>query len=384
MVASNKARHFMTEIAGIQNPAHSFNINHFKENAMLNLANVEEETLTLKSIKNTVKNLIKDGKSSVCFNGDLIFFSRDEVSALNQEASALLLDDISGFLILKGNIVYDGQFSYKYENGLVKERNVELHDINAVKIEDKTPFFILNGDNDQFGEPQLMLVEIQNYSKNKFPVLSFECVRQFYGEKTTLALVAKKLATKELQLVDYTLDETKKLTANEKKKKRPIPPTGFTKVGDKWHRSGTVLLYDTKNKFSILVGQDEGTYFGCQLADNPKTVEKAFLSLMPAKIRNLEGVLRQGEWFAVPIDEKNIPKVTDCILFDIIVLPIDDENSNYHRVESGAYGRIGKDGTIYADSPSVYHDEHQTLYCEGWVYFVKNTAVRSVSVDGVD
>jgi hypothetical protein len=68
---------------------------------------------------------------------------------------------------------------------------------------------------------------------------------------------------------------------------------------------------------------------------------------------------------------------------------------NDHEVSSQIWdGRIGKDGRIYAASGTVNHPEHQELrFGKGgsshkeppqWYTFYRNTAVKSVSTQGVD
>jgi hypothetical protein len=260
-------------------------------------------------------------------------------------------------------------------------------------------FFILNGDE----ENNAMVGEV-----NDCPVLSFECLRRFYDNKPnvrtniqpTMNKVVSRLIDGTIKVVDFTNEERRPLTKKDKeavklwnkdriKNQLPKPPSfGFTLVGsNEWHRSGTVLLYDTEKKVSIIVGQDEGTYFGCELADNPKTVSDAFLSLMPKSVRDVKGVERQGEWFALPVPESKVPKIEEAIFLveDTIALPVDNAASNRHFVQT-TDGRIDKNGVFYARDACVEHSEgqHADMRTYGWVTYVRNTARRSFSVAGVD
>jgi hypothetical protein len=97
----------------------------------------------------------------------------------------------------------------------------------------------------------------------------------------------------------------------------------------------------------------------------------------------------------VPPEE--VPEKNDCaLLFESwqpggyggtnceIYLPIEDEDSNHHCVYTGD-GRVGKDGVFYAQAPTLTHEEHDDLTPgNGWYRFVRNTAVRSFSEEGVD
>ena len=56
-------------------------------------------------------------------------------------------------------------------------------------------------------------------------------------------------------------------------------------------------------------------------------------------------------------------------------------NSNPHTI-SGK--KVVVSDKVYAYDGNIYHDEHKAVAFEGWVTFIKNTAVRSVSQQGVD
>ena len=218
--------------------------------------------------------------------------------------------------------------------------------------------------------------------------LSFNCLAELL--KSTRNKAFDALANGTIKLIDFTPDETRELSASDKKlrkaKKEVTPPErGFTVVNGKWHRSSTVLL--SYKKESWLIGQDEGTYFGVVLCDNPKTVKEAFISLIPEHIRNIKGVLRQGEWFAIPVKEKDVPKESECFIdldYGALMLPLETDDSNRHTFEDfGNNYRISSKG-FFAKGFVLSHDQHADLKGKGWYTFVKNTALRSVSVEGVD
>jgi hypothetical protein len=258
------------------------------------------------------------------------------------------------------------------------------------------------------------------------PVISFKCLGRFYADNNE-EKTAERLIRGECQVVDFTHAEMRvmtkqesaaarafreyerNVTAGKKLKKTILAPTpperGFVMVGDRWHRSSTVLFYDQKSKFSILMGVDEDTYFGCQLADNPQTVADAYTSLIPPILRDQPHLLRQGEWFFVKVPEQDVPLVEQSMyLFDRLVMPVETSEAHPHWLTTGEYdedrdsyrmrndetrvpvmGRVGADGTIYAFQPKMYHCQHETIEdLSGWYRFYRNTAIRSFSEQGVD
>jgi len=117
-----------------------------------------------------------------------------------------------------------------------------------------------------------------------------------------------------------------------------------------------------------------------------RNIDEAFDLLIPEEAKNKKSVQRQGEWFAVPIPAKEVPPLSECLAFceyEGLCLPVEDADSNKHVIVGE--GRVGPDGRIFmAPKSNLDHNEHMTLRATGWVYFVRNTAVRSVSVEGVD
>lgn len=264
---------------------------------------------------------------------------------------------------------------------------------------------LLNGDEDYNEINEQTGIDSQ-------PTISLECLMHFYedaikssvGSKSPEHQLCDLLASGTIQVVDYTSDDTRQYSKPDRAVfnkinklrqdgkpvtiKMPAPPEpGFSDVGGEWHRAATVLFYDTRTKNSIIIGQDEGTYFGCEIKGHPASIEDAYVALAPEGAHDVAGVVRQGEWFAVPIEEDEVPKMEEAIALSAsdITLPIDDPESNQHHISSNDI-RVGKDGIIYALDPNVEHSagEHEAIAGDGWCKFLRNTALRSFSVAGVD
>ena len=94
------------------------------------------------------------------------------------------------------------------------------------------------------------------------------------------------------------------------------------------------------------------------------------------------------------VPETEVPPITEAaaLFGDMhdtdssqIILPISSPNSARHIVKA-TDGRVGKDGRVFAFNPNVEHSQsqHEDMRCFGWREFRRNTAVRSVSMEGVD
>lgn len=219
-----------------------------------------------------------------------------------------------------------------------------------------------------------------------FVAISFGCIEQL------------GLKLKDIEYVDGCGEEIipykgdKDLAKNHinDRAKHPLraPKRGFTLIdrldsdyGESvyvWHKSGHHVL--SSNGKYYLLGQDEGQYFGVELPKKVKSLEEAFRSLVPV---GAEKAQRQGEWFIVPCQK---PK--DCVSFEALIygnclaLPKDDPDGNNHCLACTEFAV--KDNIVYAYDGSLTHDQHEQRSFSGWVKFLKNLAVRSVSVDGVD
>ncbi len=275
--------------------------------------------------------------------------------------------------------------------------------------------FLLNADDaGGYGDnsPQRSLVG----TDERLPLVSFQCLHQMMDSEfdSTMELLGEG----RFKLLDYYPEDKKPLTTAQreqlKKAKRKYdnseateprnygltPPAlgysllrishgnGYTHV---WHRTGATL-FEFKGAGGtdyFLFGQDEGTYFGCELAGPAKTLDEAFLKLMPDEARDRKDFLRQGEWFALPVNEKDVPSLENCVLMvdnggdEFIYLPIITEDDNKHYLDCEEI-RVSKNGVVYARKGCIRHNEHASLSLSGWHTFCRNTAKRSVSQEGVD
>lgn len=262
---------------------------------------------------------------------------------------------------------------------------------------------ILNADE---GENYHLVEDCNTY---KFPTLSFACLSKFFNEKDhdsrkNIDAIANLLVRGTFSLLDYSEEQTKKIDPEDltlyrswvkkgEKGKCPINiPSGFSVVGSLYHKASGVLLKDNrKNGKTMIFGVDEDQYFGCELPTNPTTLKQAFIDLIPKEIRNKQ-FLRQGEWFCVEISKKDFPQVSDFDMYYYdeydssntcdMFLPIDDPMSNAHHINANKIGI--KDKVIYAYNGTLNHGQHESLRLSNYYYFVKNTALRSVSQKGVD
>ena len=176
---------------------------------------------------------------------------------------------------------------------------------NPIKGCDTALGVIYNGD-----EANNFLVGASDFEA---PTISFECLTRFFVKTddapdcNKLVEVVKRLGKGTIEVVDYTPSTTIEFTTSEKQQQKvyntyltkikegkvvknkvsPLKPPerGFVAVCQSWHRTSSVLLYCYKENFTILMGVDEDSYFGCQLIDNPKTISDAYLSLIPKALQ---------------------------------------------------------------------------------------------------
>lgn len=334
--------------------------------------------------------LKKGGQHDLCYDGHPLFYVKSVSAILIGNALhyashrfPLIGDDVLD--PLKKNFDFAPCAVILPKGTPRKKENREYHTL-----------VILNGDehtNEIHADPVI-------YPHTKgMPTVSFECLRQLISDPkkpTKRAVVADKLASGELRIVDYTLDETRPLTKEERKLKanrKPVKsPLGFSPILNLknqyvWHRAATVLVEDKATERFYLIGQDEGTYFGVVMPPSfgtgTTTVKSAFNALIPQEVRG-KRYKRQGEWFLVAVPEKKVPPKSKCICTseDSVYLPLESDDSNGHAVLSCDI-RVDQTG-IYAYNCTLKHSEHNDVEVDGWVTFYRNTADRSVSIQGVD
>jgi hypothetical protein len=288
------------------------------------------------------------------------------------------------FLIIVGKRVIG--FDPYFDTAIPDENDVE-----TCAVIDAEFGIILNGDGDA---NDCVLDGMEGY-----PTVSFNCVgRLLHPEgkkepKIWSKMVSDLLLNGDLKIVAFVPDKTIPLNKEEKRKVKAgkkVFRRGFSVVNGNWHQAATVVLRHKTTEGDLLVGQDEGTYFGVLLNRQVNTVDEAYAALMPQELASRRNILRQGEWFIVPVKEKEVPKVKDCLTeFQQLVLPRESEESNEHVVEAchGENGRISKNGKIFVRGLELSHSDHEAVsrgYKDGWHTFYRNTAIRSVSEQGVD
>ena len=92
-----------------------------------------------------------------------------------------------------------------------------------------------------------------------------------------------------------------------------------------------------KFKSKSYLSGNEGSYFLSQLPKKPKNIADAYDILKPPLVREIEhkhgkdGIIRQGEWFFIPIDLlEQKPTLRSKDFISQIPLPIRDSSSNLH------------------------------------------------------
>lgn len=309
--------------------------------------------------------------------------------------------------VYKNNILYTVENTYpknSYINGFeeciqknkINEKVItDIDSITAIVLNNK---LVIRGDSGS-SFVRANVLSGTEFAKNFSSISLTTIATMLYGVKESgskeqiknIHRVADELISGKINLLDITKDVTKPLTKSEKVilnrcNKNNINydgkiPTGFTLLphSKKWHMSSSVLI--EKNNKRYIFGQDEGTYFGCELRGTPNTVKDAFINLIPEQAFG-KRYKRQGEWFAVPAK----PPTSECLELSLTVgLPKDDELSNNHIVNDAKEIRVDlKRKLIYANGGSLEHDQHNPLIFSGWNCFYKNTALRSVSEEGVD
>jgi len=369
----------------------------------MQLTKNEQLEKLMQSDMTTLHDFLRTGKSLITYKGKPLVYSED--------------NDI---LFIDHRLTYHCGSWYKYTTSKKEPHLLDFFHLERLDNPHRDSFmgtvipcsgkgvkFKLILDGDETDEDVVPLPGLGNMATT----LSYACVGQLLstpGRVVASDKVADRIATLKLKVVASTADEivpiaekTKKHIAKLRKAKKTWdvikdelepPEDGMTLVSNgsgtyKWHRSATVLLSDGKK--SYIAGQDEGTYFGCELTNNPKSISAAFTSLMPKQVRGKTGVLRQGEWFMVPVSANKVPAINKCICFgknseDAVILSKDDPESNDHWLSGGEF-RVSADG-LFANGCTLGHDDHEEIDMRKgqWYAFFKNTAVRSVSQEGVD
>ncbi|KKL51191.1 hypothetical protein LCGC14_2297940, partial [marine sediment metagenome] len=266
----------------------------------------EELTELRRNKMTTLDHFLQTGESEITWEGD-----------------PLVCDKANSILLIKGGVVYIVACWFrqneKYERVIPKSKkkksqwysDFELDSCNELNMEKcagalvPSPVsgakftIVMNGDEDGIN-----VVSLENLQLTT--TLSYECLAELLsapgGVEVKSAEVVDRIASSKLKVIDSTADKTRPVTAAMKQRisalkkelswdmiqtKIKPPEAGMTLIGYSlnagWHRPATVLVSDGKQTY--LIGQDEDTYFGCQLADNPQTISGAYVSLIPPRVR---------------------------------------------------------------------------------------------------
>jgi len=148
-----------------------------------------------------------------------------------------------------------------------------------------------------------------------------------------------------------------------------------------FHRAGCCLL-EQDGKYWIC-GMDENSYFVSLLPDKAESIESAFLMLKPLQVQQAEKtkpVLRQGEWFCIPLEHKPTLKKNFNPYF---ILPEQDGKSSSHIATRG----INIDDSLFIFGTLRHSNgDHKMLRMDKNIIYqaFRNTAIMSFSESGVD
>lgn len=350
--------------------------------------NITEITDEIRN-RSDIDDFIKTAKlPDLRFNRKRILIDSDEVHWFNR-----------GAVIIMGWTHSSSLTSRMKQVGKNTYREQLIHGI----VVDSQYFANADYNDDEIGCPLFSFNCLANllFPEGELPH-GYKPVRKIRKNDARMYKLCEELYLKKVVLLDYTPDEIIPLTVEEKKLVRSywqakpenrhkyrLPSRmseGLTlemssATNAKWHKVGACLFRDTVTDARFLLARDEGTYFGCHLAGKPTTIAEAYLDLIPSEARN-KNYTRQGEWFAVPAEWPSLDEIAftsengGC-------LPLETSNSNSHEV----VGRIAvtKSGQIFLhNNASINHDQHETLQVSSPALLVRNTALRSVSQEGVD
>lgn len=101
--------------------------------------------------------------------------------------------------------------------------------------------------------------------------------------------------------------------------------------------------------------------------------------------------MRQGEWFAIPVNAKEVPNPTNpsvslfCDDWTSFSLPIEKPDSNIHML-GASHIVITKNGQIFCREWEMNHEDHLAIRStnDEWFTFARNTALMSFSAEKVD
>ena len=311
-------------------------------------------------------------------------FDGHPIIGLNS-SDAIIFDGKYGYMVYLSDLLASGEWDDQFER---INDGPEL--VFATTIDNKF-IFLRDGDGDDVDIENMNIGESQKVITISFSTLSL----LFKGKLTAEAIAATKDAVAKglIKVVDYSPDKLIKITSAKRSKIRQerikagldttfTDSDGFTLIKSGLHRPATVVLHDTKNNRYFLLSVDNSQYFGVELPEKVGTIKEAFKSLIPPQAKGKK-VDRQGEWFFIPTPGFKVPLLEEVIRASAIELPR-TRDANEHMLEGEII--IDKEGNIFAYDFNCEHDQHETISGgqSSWCQIVKNLAVQSFSMDGVD
>lgn len=385
MTAKKKTDHSMTEL--YEDPAFKAEYGNL-ESERHDYMEATCAAISEKIKMATLADFIKTSYSSCCVDGHPI------VRVHRNHCFVFHMDHPNS--VLNANLFHVSDYS------AIRDLDAKDPDGLVVSDIDGNPVVLFSGDENLFDFGEYLSSNV------KYCTISFMCMyRMLLTDKQlqrkpirngqAFHFVADAFAQGKLQLSSWSSDERRPLSDKNKSdinsKKKPQPPEfGFTLLSSggkrSWHRPAWICFRDNKKNFYIM-GMDEDSYFCSMLPEIGSTtlsVKEALRLLVPTEAD--ASTPRQGEWFVVAVNDKDVPAIEESVAFSqsggTLSLPVESADSNEHVLE-GVF-RISKDNIIYAKGATLFHDEHQNLdiSSKSWHKLVRNTARRSVSVQGVD
>jgi len=416
----------------------------------------------------TIREFMDSGKSNYTINGYPLMIEKRGVKLPGPSSTRFHISIDNVLFGIDGGCITDDASGYHkaFQDYISATQKDAQGAFTPSAVITKSKQIIINGDEDG-GQPYRNMNNSNEFKKDA--TVSFIAVGMLlglivdpeddvgdFGDNNLIYKAADAIARGNVDLLDFIADEQKDearksvlegyKTARDKRsvagQPTPLrtflgtikpPKAGMTLMGTlgngklKWHRPATVVLsykmLGSRKMQYWLIGMDEGSYFGVELPEKVTSVDEAYQVLMPKHLHGVRGILRQGEWYAVPVKAKDVPDIVKCRGFieasGTICLPIQDVRSNRHVVIVGDDNfdiwtrqrspkpsgeiRIDDKGRIFArdfivehrnpmdddDSPGEKTEEHDDLSSSvnhQWYTFDENTAVRSVSLGpgGVD
>lgn len=158
------------------------------------------------------------------------------------------------------------------------------------------------------------------------------------------------------------------------------------KVDETRHFTGSCLFKVENNIYLFDIDREEIKHkifnaFLVKIPENVSTVNDAYSALMPNEvkeaIKNKVKVDRQGEWFFIKQNNKQINEISDNLVIKPLSLQVNNNRPN--RAELG----FTIDGVTYVKG-TISHSgrEHRELQLKGWYRAIPNTATESFTITG--